>query len=92
MNSDTQRGNSTMGGESAPADLARRLDALESRIAYQEHWLDTLDEAVAVQEKRLSQLERINALMQKKLRDQQRALQDAEAVTPRPEDEIPPHY
>ncbi|MDI5986299.1 SlyX family protein [Halomonas sp. M4R5S39] len=92
MNGDTQRENSITGGERAPADLARRLDALESRIAYQEHWLDTLDEAVTVQEKRLSQLERINALMQEKLRDQQRALQDADAETPRPGDEVPPHY
>ena len=92
MNGDTQRENSNMGGERVPADLIQRLDALESRIAYQEHWLDTLDEAVAAQEKRLSRLERINALMQEKLRDQQRALQDADAEGPRPEDEIPPHY
>ncbi|WP_290799012.1 SlyX family protein, partial [Halomonas sp.] len=36
----------------ASGDLAERLEALESRIAYQEHWLDTLDEAVATQERR----------------------------------------
>ncbi len=65
MNSDTQREDSSMSPE---ASLATRLDALESRIAYQEHWLDTLDEAVAGQERRLAQLERINALMQEKLR------------------------
>ncbi|PMR66910.1 hypothetical protein CR158_07005 [Halomonas heilongjiangensis] len=81
-----------MGEQPAPADLMQRLDALESRVAYQEHWLDTLDEAVAVQERRLSQLERINTLIQEKLRDQQRALQDADAETPRPGDEVPPHY
>ncbi|MGR4069936.1 SlyX family protein [Halomonas sp. DX6] len=72
--------------------LATRLEALESRIAYQEHWLDTLDEAVASQERRLAQLERINALMQEKLRDQQRALQDSEMAAPSPQDEVPPHY
>nr|WP_231489671.1 SlyX family protein [Halomonas saliphila] len=72
--------------------LAARLETLESRIAHQEHWLDTLDEAVASQERRLAQLERINALMQEKLRDQQQALQEAEMSTPRPEDELPPHY
>ncbi|MFY0989362.1 SlyX family protein [Halomonas sp. C05BenzN] len=81
-----------MGEECAPADLARRLDGLESRIAYQEHWLDTLDEAVATQERRLARLERINDLMQEKIREQQRALQEIDADGPRPEDEVPPHY
>ncbi len=88
MNSDTQRDDSSMSPE---ASLAARLDALESRIAYQEHWLDTLDQAVAGQERRLAQLERINALMQERLRDQQRALQDTE-MAPSPGDEVPPHY
>ncbi|WP_416138180.1 SlyX family protein [Halomonas sp. HK25] len=72
--------------------LAERLEALESRIAYQEHWLDTLDEAVATQERRLTRLERINDLMQEKLRDQQRALQEGDATAPGPADEVPPHY
>ncbi|MBA2778149.1 SlyX family protein [Halomonas kenyensis] len=72
--------------------LAARLEALESRIAYQEHWLDTLDEAVATQERRLAQLERINTLMQEKLSDQQRALQEAEMGAPSAQDEVPPHY
>ncbi|MGR2738278.1 SlyX family protein [Billgrantia sp. Q4P2] len=89
MNSDTQRDDSSMSLSQA---LATRLEALESRIAYQEHWLDTLDEAVASQERRLAQLERINALMQEKLRDQQRALQDSEMAAPNPQDEVPPHY
>jgi SlyX protein len=92
MNGDTQPDDSSMHPTEAPAWLARRLEALESRLAYQEHWLDTLDEAVAQQEKRLTQLERINALMQEKLRDQQRALQEGDAAPPRPEDEVPPHY
>ncbi|MDY7117060.1 SlyX family protein [Halomonas sp. SSL-5] len=72
--------------------LNERLEALESRIAYQEHWLDTLDQAVAAQETRLTRLERINALMQQKIREQQRALQEGDAAQPRPEDELPPHY
>ena len=71
--------------------LNERLEALESRIAYQEHWLDTLDQAVAAQETRLAKLERINALMQQKIREQQRALQEGDAAQPRPEDELPPH-
>ncbi len=89
MNSDTQRDDSSMSIEHA---LATRMEALESRIAYQEHWLDTLDEAVASQERRLAQLERINTLMQEKLRDQQRVLQETETEAPRPQDELPPHY
>ncbi|WP_253939517.1 SlyX family protein [Halomonas sp. THAF5a] len=92
MNGDTQHKDSIMGDATSPDELVRRLEALESRIAYQEHWLDTLDEAVAGQERRLSQLERINALMQERLRDQQRALQEADATTHRQEDEVPPHY
>lgn len=92
MNGDTQHKDSIMSDATSPDELARRLEALESRIAYQEHWLDTLDEAVAGQERRLSQLERINALMQERLRDQQRALQEHDTAAPRPEDELPPHY
>src|SRR5690554_1936068 len=89
LNSDTQRDDSSMSLEHA---LVTRIEALESRIAYQEHWLDTLDEAVATQERRLTQLERINTLMQAKLRDQQQALQEGDMAAPRPEDEVPPHY
>ncbi len=92
MNDDTQRKDSSMSLHRASGDLAERLEALESRIAYQEHWLDTLDEAVATQERRLTRLERINDLMQEKLRDQQRALQEGDAAAPGPGEEVPPHY
>ncbi|QTF92382.1 SlyX family protein [Halomonas sp. BM-2019] len=81
-----------MSRDEASAALAERLESLESRIAYQEHWLDTLDRAVAAQEARLTKLERLNALMQDKLREQQRTLQEIDADGPRPEDEVPPHY
>ena len=92
MNDDTQRGDSSMSAQRPSDALAERLEALESRLAYQEHWLDTLDEAVATQEQRLTRLERINDLMQEKLRDQQRALQEGDAAAPGPGDEVPPHY
>ncbi|WP_110068945.1 SlyX family protein [Halomonas sp. A11-A] len=81
-----------MSADRASLDLAQRLEALESRIAHQEHWLDTLDEAVATQERRLTRLERINDLMQEKIREQQRALQEGDATAPGPLDEVPPHY
>ncbi|ATJ84215.1 SlyX family protein [Halomonas beimenensis] len=81
-----------MRDDDTPSTPEARLEALESRLAYQEHWLDTLDRAVAQQERRLMQLERLNELMQNKLREQQRALQEADTTTPRPEDEVPPHY
>ncbi|MBH8579591.1 SlyX family protein [Bisbaumannia pacifica] len=78
-----------------PAPLARleaRLEALESRIAYQEHWLETLDGAVADKERRLDQLERLSQLMQARLREQHRAFQEQEGGGYSPEDEVPPHY
>lgn len=72
--------------------LSQRLEAMESRIAHQEHWLDQLDAALAAQERRLTQLERLSALMQERLREQYRAPQDASGEAPRPQDEVPPHY
>lgn len=77
----------------SPAELAQHLEMLESRLAYQEHWLDTLDQAVAQQERRLEKLEQLSVLMRERLREQHQALQvgDGQGAS-RPEDEIPPHY
>ncbi|MYL22255.1 slyX [Halomonas alkaliantarctica] len=73
----------------SPAELFQRFEMLETRLAYQEHWLDTLDHAVAQQERRLEKLEQISALM----REQHQTLQQSDsAATPRPEDDVPPHY
>ncbi len=92
MNDDTQREDSSMSTQPPSDALAERLEALESRLAYQEHWLDTLDEAVVAQERRLTRLERVSDLVQEKLRDQQRALQEGDAAASGPGDELPPHY
>ena len=92
MNGNTQRNDSSMANDDTLVHLERRLEAMESRLAYQEHWLDTLDRAVAGQEQRLTQLERLGELMQRRLRDQQQALQGLDDDDYRLEDEVPPHY
>lgn len=78
----------------SPADLIQQLESLESRLAYQEHWLDTLDQVVAQQERRLATLEQLSALMRERLREQHQALQasDVPGGGGSPEDDIPPHY
>tara|TARA_Y100001001_G_scaffold25423_1_gene21359 strand:+ start:880 stop:1158 length:279 start_codon:yes stop_codon:yes gene_type:complete len=92
MNSDTPQHESITGIDKSSADLAKRVEELESRLAYQEHWLDSLDATIASQERRMMELERINRLMQERLRElaasNDRGLGDA----PGPEDELPPHY
>ncbi|MFG6668359.1 SlyX family protein [Halomonas sp. HNIBRBA4712] len=79
--------------ELSPAEFERRLEALESKLAYQEHWLDTLDQTVAIQARQLEKLERISALMRDRLREQH---SDHTAQTNerahRFEDDVPPHY
>lgn len=95
MNSNTQRSDSSMLDNDTLTRLEQRLEALESRLAYQEHWLDTLDEALAGQERRLTQLERLSELLQHRLRDQHQLLQAQDSGgngAYRPADEIPPHY
>lgn len=72
--------------------LEARLEALESRLAYQEHWLDSLDQALAGQAQRLDRLERVNALMQQRLRDQHQTLEALDAPGTSGADERPPHY
>lgn len=96
MNGNTQRSDSIMPSDNTLDRLEKRMEALESRLAYQEHWLDTLDRAVAGQERRLTQLERLSELLQLRLREQHQLLQAQSGGTGeegyRPEDEIPPHY
>ncbi|WP_447529986.1 SlyX family protein [Vreelandella sp. TE19] len=79
--------------ELSPAELSQRLETLESKLAYQEHWLDTLDQAVAQQERRLEKLEQLSTLMRDRLREQHQAFNDSSNEgAHRPEDDVPPHY
>lgn len=80
---------------SREANLEARLIELESRLAYQEHWLDGLDKALAQQHLRLETLERMGELLRRRLREQQQAIQAQETGgggDAFPVDERPPHY
>ncbi|WP_355659530.1 SlyX family protein [Halomonas salifodinae] len=92
MHDETDPSDSSTSNPGPLARLEARLEALESRIAYQEHWLETLDQAVADKERRLDHLERLSQLMQARLREQHHALQEQEGGGYSPEDEVPPHY
>ncbi len=89
MNGDTPSKDSSM-TEDATRD---RLDALESRLAYQEDWLDTLDQALAAQDRRVAQLERTNDMLRERLRNLRQSVDHmSDDDAPTPSDEIPPHY
>lgn len=68
-----------------------RLEALETRLAFQEDWLETLDTRLIEQGRALERLERINVLLQERLRQQSEGLDQGEREW-RPEDDRPPHY
>ncbi|SHM12131.1 SlyX family protein [Vreelandella subglaciescola] len=81
----------------SPAALDARLEALETRLAYQEDWLDTLDQTVIDQQRRLDALEKISALMRERLRERSHEPSHGQTPTPGesdapPDDERPPHY
>ncbi|ANF59500.1 SlyX family protein [Halotalea alkalilenta] len=68
-----------------------RLEALETRLAFQEDWLETLDTRLIEQGRTLERLERINVLLQERLRQQSEGLDQGEREW-RLEDDRPPHY
>lgn len=79
-----------MAQDALPASLLKRIEALESRLAFQEDWLETLDRTIIEQGRQIERLERVNAAMQQRLRDQGDTLN---RLTPMSlEDERPPHY
>ena len=65
--------------------LLERIDALESRLAFQDDTIDTLNKTVT------EQWAKIDALTRRLLELGER-LQEAEGQMPRPANEPPPHY
>jgi SlyX protein len=65
--------------------LSERVDALEARIAYQDDTIETLNATITAQWKQIDTLTRQVAALNDRL-------QEAEARTPGPANERPPHY
>ena len=65
--------------------LTERVDALEARLAYQDDTIETLSETITVQWKQIDALTRQLAALNDRL-------QEAEAQSPGPVNERPPHY
>ena len=65
--------------------LGERIDALEARIAYQDDTIETLNTTITEQWKQIDALTRQVATLNDRL-------QDAEARSPGPANERPPHY
>lgn len=92
MKDDTQPWKSNTVEPTSRMSLEARLDALESRVAFQDDWLETLDRLVREQASELEKLTRLNQLMRERLSEQRQAIDELGGDTPRPEDELPPHY
>ncbi|WFF41877.1 SlyX family protein [Salinicola endophyticus] len=91
MNDETQPSKSNTANPASLRSAEARLEALESRLTYQEDWLETLDARVREQSAEIERLTRINALMQQRLREQRSAL-DALDGGSESAHERPPHY
>ena len=72
----------------APEDFSKRVDELESRMAFQDDLLEGLNDVVVRQARELEQLRQQIA----QLKSQLSALDTSSGDAPAPEDEIPPHY
>ena len=66
-------------------ELSERIDALESRLAYQDQSIEQLNETITAQWKQIDALTRQLAALTERL-------QEAEAGAPSPANERPPHY
>jgi SlyX protein len=66
-------------------ELSERIDALESRLAYQDRTIEQLNETITSQWKQIDALTRQLAALTERL-------QEAETDRPAPANERPPHY
>ncbi|WP_110686224.1 SlyX family protein [Salinicola aestuarinus] len=92
MTYDTQRekSNTAIGEQRTP--LEERVEALESRLTFQEDWLETLDRRLREQDAEIERLTRLNALMRERLREQGQVLADLGGEQSTSHDDLPPHY
>ena len=65
--------------------LGERIDAMETRLAYQDDTIETLNQTITAQWKQIDALTRQLAQLGERL-------QEAEANAPGPANERPPHY
>jgi SlyX protein len=66
-------------------ELSARVDALESRLTYQDETIEQLNATLTAQWKQIDALTRQLALLSERLRE-------AEVNAPAPASERPPHY
>jgi SlyX protein len=65
--------------------LSARIDELEARLTFQDDTIETLNATITAQWLKIDALTRQVAALSDRL-------QEAEAATPRPANEPPPHY
>jgi SlyX protein len=66
-------------------ELSDRIDALEARVMFQDDTIETLNQTVTAQWQKIDALSR-------RINDLNERLRQAEADTPGPANEPPPHY
>ncbi|TPQ27770.1 SlyX protein [Bradyrhizobium guangdongense] len=67
------------------SEINERIDALETRLAYQDQTIEQLNQTITAQWKQIDALTRQIAQLGERL-------QEAEANAPGPANERPPHY
>jgi SlyX protein len=65
--------------------LSERIDALEAKLMFQEDTIEVLNQTITMQWQQIDALKRQVANLSERLHE-------AEAGTPRPANERPPHY
>ena len=66
-------------------NLSARIDALEAKLMFQEDTIEVLNQTITMQWQQIDGLKR-------QLKDLTERIREAEANTPRPTNERPPHY